>query len=100
MGDAVASHCVNASKFRYTLTAYSAIDNTLILFNALFIALGIFANLAFEEIGLDLYVVALLAFIAVGLFLTRRGQPILLYYSAAYVLGLIATFAYKGFAFV
>ena len=66
----------------------------------LFIALGIFANLAFEEIGLDLYVVALLALIAVGLFLTRRRQPILLYYSAAYVLGLIATFAYKGFSFV
>ncbi len=40
--------------------------------NALFIGLGIFANLAFESIGLDLLVVASLALLAVGL-LWRRG---------------------------
>ena len=36
-------------------------DLLLIGVNSLFIAAGIFANLAFEEIGLDLYVVALLS---------------------------------------
>lgn len=65
-------------------------DRALIVFNALFIAAGIFANLAFEEIGLGLYVVVLLA---------RRGdlrspqgpQPLVMYHSVAYVLGLVLT---------
>jgi hypothetical protein len=66
-------------------------DRALIVFNSLFVAAGIFANLAFEEIGLDLYVVVLLAGVAIYL-LRRRGlQPLLLYYSVAYVLGLVLT---------
>ncbi|HEU4868605.1 MAG TPA: hypothetical protein VFV09_12875 [Actinomycetota bacterium] len=66
-------------------------DRALIVFNSLFVAAGIFANLAFEEIGLDLYVVVLLAGVAIYL-LRRRGlQPLLLYYSVAYVLGLLLT---------
>jgi hypothetical protein len=73
-------------------------DRALLVFNAVFIALGIFANLAFEVIGLDLYVVALLAAIAVYLLWRRGAQPLLIYYSVAYVLGLIATFAYKTLA--
>lgn len=50
----------------------------LIANNELLIGAGIFANLAFEEIGRDLYAVALLAFLAVYL-LRRRGlQPLLI----------------------
>jgi hypothetical protein len=66
--------------------------------NACFIAAGIFANLAFERIGLDLYVVALLAAVAVYLVRRRRGQPLLLYYSTAYVLGLLLTAGYLALA--
>jgi hypothetical protein len=63
--------------------------------NGLFIGLGVFANLAFEEIGLDLYVVALLAVIALGLLRRWGRQPLLIYYSAAYLFGLVATAIYK-----
>jgi hypothetical protein len=70
-------------------------DRALLVFNGLFIALGIFANLAFEVIGLDLYVVALLAAAAVYLLWRRGAQPLLIYYSVAYVLGLVATFLYQ-----
>ena len=67
-----------------------------IVISLLFIALGIFANLAFEEIGLDLYVVALLAVIALPLLWRRGWQPLVIYYSTAYTLGLVATAIYKG----
>ena len=60
--------------------------------------LGIFANLAFEVIGLDLYVVALLALIAAVLLWRRGPQPLLLYYATAYWLGLVGTFLYKTLA--
>jgi hypothetical protein len=63
--------------------------------NALFIAAGIAANLAFEPIGYDLYVVAAVAAAAVGLLIRHRGQPILVYYTVAYVLGLAVTAALK-----
>jgi len=63
--------------------------------NAVFIAAGIAANLAFETIGLDLYVVAAVALAAVGLLMRRRGQPVLVYYAIAYVLGLTVTAALK-----
>lgn len=72
-------------------------DSLLLLLNGLFIGLGIFANLAFEEIGLDLYVVALLAALAVGLFWRYGRQPLIVYYGTAYSLGLVATAFYKGF---
>jgi hypothetical protein len=66
-------------------------DRALLTVNALFIAAGIFANLAFETIGLDLWVVAVLAALSLY-FLWRRGaQPLVYYYSAAYVVGLVAT---------
>ena len=71
-------------------------DKFWLILNGLFIGAGIFANLAFEVIGLDLYVVALLAIIA-ALLLWRRGpQPLLIYYTVAYWLGLAATFIYKA----
>ena len=67
-------------------------DIGLLIFNALFLGAGIFANLGFEEIGLDLYIVALLAILSTY-FLWRRGkQPLFIYYTAAYWLGLIASF--------
>lgn len=66
-------------------------DRVLLVINALFIAAGIFANLAFEEIGLDLYVVALLAGMAIMLWWQNRNQPMLLYYMVAFALSLVAT---------
>ncbi len=66
-------------------------DLILLVVNGLFIGLGVFANLAFEEIGLDLYVVAIVALVAVGLLWRQRQQPLLIYYSVAYVFGLVAT---------
>jgi hypothetical protein len=75
----------------------SALDKALIVFNGLFIGLGIFANLAFEVIGLDLYVVALLALIAVALLIRRGAQPMFVYYTTAYGFGLLGTALYKMF---
>jgi hypothetical protein len=70
-------------------------DLALLLVNGAFIGLGIFANLAFEEIGLDVYVVAALAAVA-GLLFWRVGrQPLVIYYLTAYGLGLIGTVIYK-----
>ena len=71
-------------------------DRLLLVLNGLFIGLGIFANLAFETIGLDLYIVALLAVLAISLLWRRGTQPLLIYYATAYNLGLIATAIYKG----
>ena len=66
-------------------------DLTLLALNALFLGAGVFANLGFEEIGLDLYVVALLALIS-GYLLWRRGrQPMFIYYTIAYWLGLVGS---------
>jgi len=70
-------------------------DKLLLALNGLFIGAGIFANLAFEVIGLDLYVVALLAVVAVFSLWRRGPQPLLIYYTTAYGLGLAATFVYK-----
>ncbi len=71
-------------------------DKIFLVINGLFIAAGIFANLAFETIGLDLYVVALLAALALFLLWRRGGQPLLIYYSTAYTVGLVATAIFKG----
>lgn len=73
-------------------------DWVFLVINGLFIALGIFANLAFEEIGLDLYVVAILAVLSLALFWRRGPQPLVIYYTTAYTLGLVATAIYKGMA--
>jgi hypothetical protein len=67
------------------------VDTLLVVFNGLFIGAGIFANLAFERIGLDLYVVAVIAVLAVGLLVRRPREPVLRYYAVAYVVGLLAT---------
>lgn len=70
-------------------------DKALLTFNSLFIAAGIFANLGFEEIGLDLYVVLALAVLSVCLWRRYGPQPLFVYYAAAYVIGLVATFGVK-----
>jgi hypothetical protein len=70
-------------------------DTALIVVNALFIGAGIFANLAFEEIGFDLYVVAAITVLAVVLVRRQPRQPILRYYAVAYVVGLLATAVVK-----
>jgi hypothetical protein len=69
-------------------------DRGLLMLNALFIGLGIFANLAFETIGFDLYIVALLALLAFALLWRRGAQPLFIYYATAYGFGLIATAIY------
>jgi hypothetical protein len=51
----------------------------------------VFANLGFEEIGLDLYVAALLALISVYLLWRRGRQPMFIYYTIAYWLGLVTS---------
>jgi hypothetical protein len=66
-------------------------DTAVITLNALFVALGITANLGFEEIGLDLYVVVGLALLS-GWLLWRNGrQPLLIYYTVAYGVGMLLT---------
>lgn len=70
-------------------------DTWLLIGNGLFVALGIFANLAFEEIGLDLYIVALLALLAVGAWRRYGRQPLFLYYATAYWIGLLGAGLYK-----
>jgi hypothetical protein len=70
-------------------------DLVLLAFNGLFIGMGIFANLAFETIGLDLYVVALLALLGLYLLWRKGAQPLIVYYNAAYWIGLAATGLYQ-----
>ena len=66
-------------------------DIALLVANSIFLGAGIFANLGFEEIGLDLYVVALLAILS-AYFLWKRGkQPLFIYYTSAYWFGLAAS---------
>jgi hypothetical protein len=65
-------------------------DWALLIGNGLLIGSGIFANLAFEEIGLDLYVVLALALLAATL-MRRKPQPLTIYYLVAYWSGLIGT---------
>ena len=66
-------------------------DIGLLLLNSLFLGAGVFANLGFEEIGLDLYVVALLAIISTYLLWKPGKQPLFIYYTAAYWLGLVGS---------
>ena len=69
----------------------SRADVGLLLVNSLFLGAGVMANLGFEEIGLDLYVVAVLALISAYLLWRRGKQPMFIYYTAAYWLGLIGS---------
>ena len=66
-------------------------DIVLLFLNALFLGAAIFANLGFEVIGLDLYVVALLAIISAYLLWQHGRQPMFIYYTISYWLGLIGS---------
>jgi hypothetical protein len=66
-------------------------DIILLLLNSLFLGAGILANLGFEEIGLDLYVVAIVAIVSTYLLWKRGRQPMFIYYTAAYWLGLVTS---------
>jgi len=69
----------------------TAKDIPLLIVNSIFLGAGILANLGFEEIGLDLYVVLLLALISTY-FLWKRGrQPLFIYYTSAYWFGLVTS---------
>lgn len=72
-------------------------DIGLLTFNALFLGAGILANLGFEEIGLDLYVVAFLAVLSAYLLWKRGRQPLFIYYTVAFWLGLIASLVAQVF---
>lgn len=75
-------------------------DLALIALNALFIALGIFANLAFEPAGLDLVFFGSVTIVSLALtFLRRLRQiPVLWYFSVSYAAGTGATVLYKVLA--
>lgn len=74
-------------------------DKALVAANGLFIGLGIFANLAFEEIGIDLYFFGLVMLLSFYLlyknFKNYSRFPVIYYSSIAYGLGVLATVAAK-----
>jgi len=72
-------------------------DLILISVNSLFIALGIFANLAFEEIGLDLIFFGSVMLLSIYLLLQKsyRNLPITYYFAVAYTVGVVGTLLYK-----
>jgi hypothetical protein len=74
----------------------TAADHVTVVVNGLLVAAGVVANLAFEPIGLDLYVVGVVAVTAVVLLVRQPGQLILRYYALAFVAGLVVTAAIKA----
>jgi hypothetical protein len=72
-------------------------DLALVLGNAALVAAAIVANLAFEEIGLDLIFVALVAGLALALLRRHGALPLIVYFAAAYAAGLVVTAAVKAF---
>jgi hypothetical protein len=75
----------------------SGTDIVLLTLNALFLGAAVLANLGFEEIGLDLYVVALLALISAYLLCRRGRQPMFIYYTIAYWFGLLSALLAQSF---
>lgn len=73
-------------------------DYIFISANALFIGLGIFANLAFEEIGIDLYVFGFLMGLSLYLLYSKKivsKLPITYYFAFSYTIGVVGTSMYK-----
>jgi hypothetical protein len=68
-------------------------DRALIRANASLVAAAIVANLSFEEIGLDLIVVAAVAAGAMVLWLRLGPRPLILYFGSSYTAGLVITAA-------
>jgi hypothetical protein len=81
--------------------ALAARDWLLLALNAAFVGLAVFANLAFEDTGLDLPVVVLVALLALGLLLRARraGQsvPVVAYALMSYGPSALAVAAAKLF---
>ena len=71
-------------------------DLAVLVTNGVFIALALFANLAFEAIGLDLWIVVGLALLSLAFLLRGGVQPMYVYYSVAYGVGVLGTMAYRG----
>lgn len=71
----------------------SARDRALIVANATLVAAAIVANLGFEEVGLDLAIVAAVAVLAAALWLRHGPRPLTLYFASAYTAGLVVTAA-------
>lgn len=69
--------------------------------NSFLIGLGIFANLAFEDIGIDLYIFG--AVMILSLYLLYKGKqpathlPVTMYFAIAYTLGVTATLLVASF---
>ena len=74
-------------------TPTTARDRTLIGANAALVAAAIVANLSFEEIGLDLAVVAAVAALAMALWARLGPRPLILYFGSSYTAGLVITAA-------
>jgi hypothetical protein len=66
-------------------------DRALIAVNAALVAGAIVANLSFEEIGLDLFVVAAVAMLALALWVRRGARPLIVYFGSSYTAGLVLT---------
>lgn len=73
-------------------------DYIFVSLNALFIGLGIFANLAFEEIGIDLYVFGFLMAVSLYILFAKKivsKLPITYYFAFSYTFGFVGTIIYK-----
>ncbi|MEK7517037.1 MAG: hypothetical protein AAB583_00675 [Patescibacteria group bacterium] len=73
-------------------------DYIFVSLNALFIGLGIFANLAFEEIGIDLYVFGFLMVLSLYLLYSKKVVskfPITYYFAVSYTIGVVGTSIFK-----
>jgi len=82
-----------AAQARAPALTTTVTDRLLVLANAALVAAAIVANLAFEDIGLDLLVVAAVALAGLVLWLQRGPRPLILYYASSYTAGLITTAA-------
>jgi hypothetical protein len=70
-------------------------DLALIGANALLVCAAIVANLAFEEIGLDLAFVAAVALLALALLRRHGPLPLIVYFASSYTAGLAITAVVK-----
>jgi hypothetical protein len=71
-------------------------DHLSIVLNGLVVAAAVVANLAFEPVGLDLYVVAIVAATSIALLVRHRAQLILRCYTLAFTVGLLAAALIKA----
>ncbi|MEU3795815.1 hypothetical protein [Streptomyces fructofermentans] len=78
-----------------SLRRMSLWDNVAVSLNAMFVATGIVANLAFEKSGFDSCVVAAMATFTLIMLRRAPEQLMLRYYSISYALGALVTAAIK-----